>query len=462
MSETGGVKRKAEDAPEGKAHVPKKAFVIQEDLVDLATQFVKSAGVISDAEAHRLWEAALDGPGVTQNEFATLDHILATYKFTDKARRYLTKLVTHTKSGKSQYKKINKIRYDRSCLDLADHLSKDGKLDLADAKLLWEEVEDGPGVTECEKRSIEYVMANNTLTDGAKTYLNDKLTSWKPPVRATVKAKPRNRSQKKFTLQIDLVQLAEEFKKSAGVISDAEAHTLWESALDGPGVTHNEFATLEFILSNYKFTDKARKYLGELVDQKSSGTSFYKKIQGVRYDRSCLDLADHLTKDGKIDLADAKQLWEDVEDGNKVTVVEKRTIEYVMGKYTLTDGAKKYFDEKLSAWKGPPRTEEKKDGYAAEEKDAAAAPASAASPADVDVIDLVWAAYDTDKSGDLDKFEAKNFVQHLLVQLGQVAVFTDETFDALFEAIDTDKNGTLDKAEVSNFIKNLMPAALSM
>jgi len=441
-----GVKRKAEDAPEG-SKATKKAFSLQSDLVDLAKEFLKSAGVISDAEAHKLWESALDGPGVTQNEFATLEHILENYKFTDKARKYLSNLVVQTKSGKSQYKKINKIRYDRSCLDLAVHLAKDGKLDAADAKLLWEDVEDGPGVTECEKRSIEYVMGQYTLTEGAKKLLDEKLVSWKAPVRKTpAKPRARNRAQKKFTLQIDLVQLAEEFKKSAGVISDAEAHKLWESALDGPGVTHNEFATLEYILSNYKFTDKARKYLEDLVLKKASGTSFYKMVSGVRYDRSCLDLAEHLTKDGKIDLADAKQIWTDVEDGNRVTVVEKRTVEYIMTKYTLTDGAKKYLDEKLGAWKGPPNAEEKVPEIPAPEPSQMAV-----------AIDLIWEAYDTDKSGDLDSVEARNFVQDLLVYVGAVTEFTDDGFAALFDTFDKDKSGTLDKGEVEEFIKNLMP-----
>lgn len=353
------VKRKAEEAPEG-AKDTKKAFTLQDDLVEMAKEFVKSGSVISDAEAHKLWESACDGPGVTQNEFATLDHIMNTYKFTDKAKNYLSKLVTESKSGKSMYKIINKVRYDRGCLDKAEHLAKDGSLDVADAKLLWLEVEDGPGVTECEKRSIEYVMGKYKLTEGGKKYLDEQLASWKAPVRKTkTPQKKRDRTQKKFTIQTDLIELADESKKSGGVISDAEAHKLWDSAMDGNGVTHNEFATLEVILSTYKFTEKARKYLEDLVVQKSSGSSFYKKINGVRHDRSCLDLADHLSKDGKLDLADAKQLWADVEDGAKVTAVEKRTIEYIMANdsFKLTEGATKFLTEQLATVAATPADE---------------------------------------------------------------------------------------------------------
>merc|ERR1711881_745933 len=88
-----------------------------------------------------------------------------------------TKLVTKTPSGSSYYRQIDGVKYDRACLDLAEHLMKDDKLDLADAKLLWEDVEDGPGVTACEKTTIEYIMEKHTLTEGAKEFLTASLAA---------------------------------------------------------------------------------------------------------------------------------------------------------------------------------------------------------------------------------------------------------------------------------------------
>lgn len=153
----------------------KPTFTMQADLVAAAEEYVKGPNkmtqVISYMEATKLWESALDGPGVTDNEFKTLQHILDTFAFTDKARRYLTALATKQTSGKSTYKTINKVRYDRSALDLADHLNKDGKLDLGDAKQLWEDVEDGPGVTLTERRTVEYILSNYTVTDGGRAFL---------------------------------------------------------------------------------------------------------------------------------------------------------------------------------------------------------------------------------------------------------------------------------------------------
>lgn len=144
-----------------------------------------------------------------------------------------------------------------------------------------------------------------------------------------------------------LIDLAGEFQKSAGLISYDEANKLWAAACDGPGVTETEFNTLGHILSEFKFTKKGRTYLDALVEKKVSGSSLYKQINKVRYDRSCLDLADHLNKDGKIDQGDAKKLWEDVMDGNRVTETERRTIKYICDTMTLTDGAKAFFAEQL-------------------------------------------------------------------------------------------------------------------
>lgn len=147
----------------------------KQSLIDDATEYQKSAGLISFDEANKLWASACDGPGVTDTEFATLAHILAEFKFTYKAREYLDKLVTKQISGSSMYKQINGVKYDRSALDLAEHLHKDGKIDVGDAKKLWKDVEDGPGVTETEKRTIAYIRDTFTLTDGAKEFFASQL-----------------------------------------------------------------------------------------------------------------------------------------------------------------------------------------------------------------------------------------------------------------------------------------------
>lgn len=91
------------------ASTASKAVAMKQGLIDLATEFQKSAGLISFDEANKLWASACDGPGVTATEFATLAHILDVNKFTKKGREYLDKLVVKQSSGSSLYKQINKV-----------------------------------------------------------------------------------------------------------------------------------------------------------------------------------------------------------------------------------------------------------------------------------------------------------------------------------------------------------------
>merc|ERR1711957_832721 len=119
---------------------------------------------------------------------------------------------------------------------------------------------------------------------------------------------------------------------------------------------------------------------------------------------------------------------------------EKRTIEYVTTKFTLTEGAKKFLAEQIDAWKGPPSEDEKTP-----EVPVAAAVAAASPTADAikTVVDNIWLVYDDAKSGDLDKMEAKNFIQSLLVNMGNTSSYTEDGFEEVFASLDKDGSGTL-------------------
>ena len=57
--------------------------------------------------------------------------------------------------------------------------------------------------------------------------------------------------------------------------------------------------------------------------------SYYKVINGVRYDREMLEIADKTTAgqgDGRISVEDAKKLIEAVKDANSYTDTEKTTM----------------------------------------------------------------------------------------------------------------------------------------
>jgi Ca2+-binding EF-hand superfamily protein len=74
-------------------------------------------------------------------------------------------------------------------------------------------------------------------------------------------------------------------------------------------------------------------------------------------------------------------------------------------------------------------------------------------------VEKIWADYDKDNSGELDKEECERFVKDMLESCG--GTFDKETYDKMFsECIDKggDKggDGKVDKKEMVAFIKEIM------
>lgn len=81
--------------------------------------------------------------------------------------------------------------------------------------------------------------------------------------------------------------------------------------------------------------------------------SYYKTIEGKKYDGELLDLADKLTKgagDGRISNADAEKLFDAVKDGNSYTDIEKNTMSYIRENYKWTDSADEWFRSEVRKW----------------------------------------------------------------------------------------------------------------
>lgn len=78
--------------------------------------------------------------------------------------------------------------------------------------------------------------------------------------------------------------------------------------------------------------------------------SYYKIINGIRYDRSLLELGESLTKghgDGRISRKDAEQLWQQAQDGKGLTDTEKRTLEYLLEHLKWTETGEAWITEQL-------------------------------------------------------------------------------------------------------------------
>ena len=113
---------------------------------------------------------------------------------------------------------------------------------------------------------------------------------------------------------------------------------------DVTNISDTERSTIMYIMDiyqcNYDAVENFRKYIS---------TSYYKQINGKKYDRSLLLLAENLVKgkgDGRISEDDMKKLYESASDGNKITDYEKDTLDYIVDNFKCTEKANKYLYQK--------------------------------------------------------------------------------------------------------------------
>ena len=77
--------------------------------------------------------------------------------------------------------------------------------------------------------------------------------------------------------------------------------------------------------------------------------SYYKIIDGIKYDKAILDIADEqIKRDGTFSENDMKLILKDILDSKKITKIEYLTIFYVIKNYNITPIALDKFAENLS------------------------------------------------------------------------------------------------------------------
>lgn len=133
-----------------------------------------------------------------------------------------------------------------------------------------------------------------------------------------------------------LLELADSLTdgRGDGRISEEDAAGLLKDAMDGGKITRIERRTLEYILLNYKCTDKAVTYLEDRL---------YRLVEGAKYDLVLLDAADLALEgrgDGRISTDDAETLWAMVSSDGLLTNTERNTLRHIVSVYNCTDAAR--------------------------------------------------------------------------------------------------------------------------
>ena len=78
--------------------------------------------------------------------------------------------------------------------------------------------------------------------------------------------------------------------------------------------------------------------------------SYYRTINGQRYDAALLDRLQGLTHrqgDGRVSHADAQRLLAYAQDGQGITPTERQTLHYVLDQYNFTDKARTYLQQQI-------------------------------------------------------------------------------------------------------------------
>jgi len=129
-------------------------------------------------------------------------------------------------------------------------------------------------------------------------------------------------------------------KKTLPEIDLKLSNKIIECIEDVTAITVSEKNSIEYILNTYFCSYEAIENLRKYIK-----TSYYQVIEGERYDRSLLLLADNLVKgqgDGRISEDDMKKLVESALDGNRITDCEKKTLKFISKQYNTADNAKTY------------------------------------------------------------------------------------------------------------------------
>ena len=132
-------------------------------------------------------------------------------------------------------------------------------------------------------------------------------------------------------------------KKNIPEIDIKLSEKIIQNINDVSNISGKDMNTIHHILntynSSYEAVDNLRKYVKN---------SYYKTINGERYDRSLLLLAENLIKgrgDGRISEDDMKKLVISTFDGNRITDCEKSTLKFITTEFNTTDNAKSYLQK---------------------------------------------------------------------------------------------------------------------
>jgi len=112
-----------------------------------------------------------------------------------------------------------------------------------------------------------------------------------------------------------------------------------------------------------KKKEKDKKKTKEEKEKEKKAESYYKVIDGEKYDRGMIEKAEKAVEgvgDGRVSVEDAKTIIAEALDGNRYTKIEQKTMKYIREHFKWTEAAVAYTDKALEEWEAK-KAEQKKE-----------------------------------------------------------------------------------------------------
>lgn len=187
-------------------------------------------------------------------------------------------------SGSSYYETIDGLRCDRGIVDAcrtAVSGTEDGRVQVEDAKKVFEQVADGNKETACERWTVRYCLQEFKWTEAAHDWLVDEL---KQVVQVGVTGSPAKKARTSgggYYEKIDGYQcdrgILDACREAVGQVGEVvgvfgrisvdDARKVWAKAADGNQVTDAEKWTIRYCLSSFTWTREAHDWILEQLQK---------------------------------------------------------------------------------------------------------------------------------------------------------------------------------------------------
>jgi len=250
---------------------------------------------------------------------------------------------------RNYYKQIQGVKYDKGMLDVVETATADkGRINVEDCKKLLKEVIDGDTYTDIEKQTMKYIREHYKFEGAADQWIRRAISSW-----ASKKAKKDKDSD---ASKKDEKEEKEE-KLYCSCNSPGGGRTLVGCDANLAGCYdwyHIDCVGLEAkALPEIWFCPqcKSKKARKKAPPKKAS---YYKQIDGKKYDKGMLDAAEAGVAgkgdNGKISIDDAKIVFKEAVDGDKITDTEYDTLDYIRANFKWTPKAEEWMNNAIKYW----------------------------------------------------------------------------------------------------------------